>query len=106
MNLNDNNVTYFDSLRVERIAKEVQKFIGSKSIITNIYRIQTYDLIMCGCFCIEFIDFMLKGKILLNYTNSFYPNDYKKNDKIIFSINKTIKNFYWVNCRIVVSIKT
>ena len=34
-------------------------------------------------FCIGFIDFMLKSKNLLNYTNSFSPNDYEKNDKII-----------------------
>ena len=34
-------------------------------------------------FCIEFIDFMLKGKSLLDYTNLFSRNDYEKNDKII-----------------------
>ena len=38
---------------------------------------------MCGYFCIGFIDFMLKGKSLLEYTNLFSPNEYKKNDKII-----------------------
>ena len=38
---------------------------------------------MCGYFCIGLIDFMLKGKSLLGYTNLFSPNDYKKNDKII-----------------------
>ena len=48
----------------------------------NIYRIQPYDSIMCGYFCIRFIDFMLKGKSLLDYTNLFSPNDYEKNDKI------------------------
>ena len=37
---------------------------------------------MCGYVCVEFIDFMLKGKSLLEYTNSFSP-DYEKNDKII-----------------------
>ena len=26
---------------------------------------------------------MLKGKILLDYKNLFYPNDYEKNDKIV-----------------------
>ena len=48
---------------------------------------------MCGYFCIGFIDFMLKSKSLLEYTNLFSPNEYKKNDKIILksfqkSINK------------------
>ena len=38
---------------------------------------------MCGYFCIGFIDFMLKGKSLLDYTKLFSPNDYEKNDKII-----------------------
>ena len=39
---------------------------------------------MCGYFCIGFIDFMLKGKSLLECTNLFSPNEYKKNDKMIF----------------------
>ena len=30
---------------------------------------------MCGYFCIEFINYMLKGKTLLDYTNLFSPND-------------------------------
>ena len=34
-------------------------------------------------FCIGFIDFMLKGKILLDYTNLISSNDYDTNDKII-----------------------
>ena len=55
---------------------------SNKNIITNIHRIQAYDLIMCGYFCIGFIDFMLKGKSLLDYTNLFFPNDYEKNNKI------------------------
>ena len=38
---------------------------------------------MCEYFCIGFIDFMLKDKSLLEYTNLFSPNDYEKNDKII-----------------------
>ena len=31
----------------------------------------TCDSIMCGYFCFGFIDFMLKGKGLLEYTNLF-----------------------------------
>ena len=38
---------------------------------------------MCGYCCIEFIDFTLKGKNLLEHSNLFSPNDYEKNDKII-----------------------
>ena len=83
MHVNDDNVTYFDSFGVEHIAKEIIKIIGNKNVITNIYRIQAYDSIMCGYFCIGFIDFMLKGKSLLEYTNLFSSNDYEENDKIV-----------------------
>ena len=44
-----------------------------KNIITSIYRIQEYNMIMCRYFCIGFIDFMLKDKSLLDYTNLFPP---------------------------------
>ena len=81
--VNDDNVTYFDSFGVEHIPKEIKKFIGNKNVMTNIYRIQTYDSIMCEYFCIGFIDFMLKGKSFLDYTNLFSRNDYDKNDKMI-----------------------
>ena len=57
-------VTYFDSFGLDDITKEISKFIGNKNITTNIYRIKAYDSIMCGCFCIGFTDFMLKGKTL------------------------------------------
>ena len=58
--VNNDNVTYFDSFGVEHNPKEIEKFIGNKNIITNIYRIQAYDSIMCGYFCIGFIDFALR----------------------------------------------
>ena len=57
--------------------------LKNKYIMTNIYRIQAYDSIICRYCCIGFIDFMLKGKSILEYTNLFSPNEYKKNDKII-----------------------
>ena len=69
--VNDNNIIYFDSFGVEHIPKEIKKFIENKNSITNIYRIQAYDSIMCRYFCTGFIDFMLKGKSLLDYTIFF-----------------------------------
>ena len=90
-------VIYFDSFGVAHIPKEINKFIGNsdttkssslKHIKSNIFRIQAYDLIMCGYFCIEFINYMLKGKTLLDYTNLFSPNDFKKNDQVIKRIFK------------------
>ena len=43
---------------------------------------------MCGFYCIAFIEYMLKGKILLDYTNLFAPNDFKKNEIIIYKYFK------------------
>ena len=84
--VNNNNVTYFDSFGVEHIPKEIKAFIDlSLLLITNIFRIQAYDSIMCGYFCIGFIDFMLAGKTLTEYTNLFSPNNFKKNDDIILN---------------------
>ena len=80
-----NNVTLFDSFGVEHIPKEVKTFINNRNIKANIFRIQAYDSIMCGYFCIGFIDFMLKGKTLTKYTNLFLPNNFKKNDDIILN---------------------
>ena len=81
--VNNKTVTYFDSFGVEHIPEEIIKFIGNKKIITNIYRIQVYDSIMCGYFCIGFINFMFNGNSLTDYTSLFSPNDLKKNDDII-----------------------
>ena len=58
-----NNVpAYFYSFGVEHIPKEIKTFIKNRNIKTNIFRIQAYDSIMCGYFCISLIDFMFKGK--------------------------------------------
>ena len=83
--VNNKTVTYFDSLGVEHIPKEIEKFIGNKSIITNIFRIQAYDSVMCGYFCIGFIDFMFNGNSLTDFTILFSPSYFKKNDDIILN---------------------
>ena len=76
--VNNKTIIYFDSFGVEHIPREIIKFIARKKIIINIYRIQAYDSIMCGYFCIGFINFMFNGKRLTDYTNLFSPNDLKK----------------------------
>ena len=70
--VNTKTVTYFDSFGVEHTLKEIKKFINNKNIIAKSFRIQAYDLIMCGYFCIGFIDFMLKGNNLTEFTNIFF----------------------------------
>ena len=57
----------------------------NKNIKANIFRIKPYDSIMCGYFCIGFINYMLKGKTLIEYANLFPPNNFKKNDDIILN---------------------
>ena len=86
-----NEAIYFDSFGIEHIPKEINKFIGNKNIISNIFRLQTYESIMCGYFCIEVINYMFKGKTLLDYTNLFSPNDFQENDQIIKRILKKKK---------------
>ena len=83
LHVNNKTATYFDSFGVEHIPKEIMKFITRKKIITDIYRIQAYDSIMCANFCIGFINFMFNGKSLTDCTNLFSPNDFKKTDDII-----------------------
>ena len=82
LNVNGNNETYFDRFGLEHLPKETKTVTGNKNIITCIYRIQTYDSIMRGYF-IRFIDFMLEGKRLLDYTNLFSANEYEKNHIIV-----------------------
>ena len=81
--MNNNDVTYFDSFGVEQILKEIKKFVKNKNIKINIFRIQANDSVICGHFCIGFIDFMLKGKTLTEFTNLFSSNNFKKNDDIV-----------------------
>ena len=69
--IQNNDVTYFDSFGVKHIPKEIRTFLSNKNIKTNIFRIQAYDSIMCGYFCIGFIDFMLAGKTFTEFTNLF-----------------------------------
>ena len=93
MYVHNYDVSYFDSFGVEHIPKETKTFINrpfssasqNQNIATNISRMKAYDSIMCGYFCTGFIDFMLAGKILTEFTNLFSPNNFKKNDDIILN---------------------
>ena len=81
-------IVYFDSFGVEHIPEEIKEFIRNKNIKANIFRIQESNSIMCGYFCIGFIDLILAVKKLTDYTNLFSPYDFKKNDNIILSYFK------------------
>ena len=49
---------------------------------------QADNSIMCGYFCIGFIDFIFAGRSLIDFTGLFSPYDFKKNDKIILACFK------------------
>ena len=83
-----NKIVYFDSFGVEHISEETEKFISNKNIKANIYRVQANNSLMCGYFCIGFIDFMLAGKKLTDFTNMLSPYGFKKNDDIILTYLK------------------
>ena len=53
---------YFDSFRIEYIPQDVLDKIKDKSITENIFRIQYDDSIICGFYCIAFIEHMIAGK--------------------------------------------
>ena len=85
---NRNEIVYLDSFGVEHVPEETKEFVGNKKIKANIFRVQANDSAMCGYFCIGFIDFMLAGKKLTDYTNLFSPDDFNKNDDILLSYFK------------------
>ena len=58
--------------------KKLKKFIVNKNM-TNIHRIQVYNSIMCGFFCVGFIDFLYSA----DFTHLFPPNSFEKSDEII-----------------------
>ena len=53
--VNGDNASYFDMFWVVYIPKEIKKIIGNENIMTNIYRIQTFDSVISGHFCIGLI---------------------------------------------------
>ena len=83
--VNNKTATYFDFFGIEHIPKEIMNFTNNTNIIANIYRVQNYDSIMCGYFCIGLVDYMSMGKSLTDYTNLFSPNNFKKHDDIILN---------------------
>ena len=65
-------------LELKTFQSKLKPLLNKSTIVTNIFRIQGYDSIMCVYFCIGFINFMLVGKTLTDFTNLFSPNNSKK----------------------------
>ena len=79
-------IVYLDSFGVEHVPEEIKEFVGNKNIIANIFRVQANNSVMCGYFGIGFIDFMLEGKKLTDFTSMFSPSDFEKPDLIILEL--------------------
>ena len=78
---NKNEIAYLDSFGVEHVLGEIKEFAGNKNIVVNIFRVQANNSVMGGYLFTGFIDFMLAGKKLTDFTNLF-SHDFDKNDKI------------------------
>ena len=78
-----NTAFYFDSFETEYIPQKLWNKVRVNQLLT-IYLEQ--KIMMCGFYCIAFVEYMLAEKILLDYTNLFSANYYKSNNKIIYDI--------------------
>ena len=86
--INKNTAIQFNSFKTEYILQGVLNKIKDKSVAHNIFRMQDNESIMPGFYCVDFKEYMLAGKTLLEYTNLFSLDDYKKNEKIIYKYFK------------------
>ena len=75
---NRSEIVYFDSFSVKHVPGEIKEFVWNKNIKAHIFRLQADNFVMCGYFCIGFIDFKLAGKKLTGFTSLF--SLFKKND--------------------------
>ena len=78
--------TYFDSFGIEHIPDEVLKFLKGKDLEANIFRVQSKKSVLCGYFCIKFLEYMFHGKTLTDFTRLFSPTDFNKNDKTVLKL--------------------
>ena len=85
---NRNEIVYFDRFGAEHIPEEIKEFLRNKNIKASIFRVEANDSVMYGYVGLGFIDFILSGKKLTDYSSLFSPHDFKKNDYIILSYFK------------------
>ena len=83
--------TYTKEIKIF-INRPLSSALQNKNITINFFRIQAYYSIMCGYFCIAFINFMLAGTTLTEFTNLFSPDNLKNIYIYIYIYN--FKVFY------------
>ena len=81
-------IVYFNNFGVEDVPEQIKEFVGNRNIKANIFRVKSNNSIMCGYFCIGFIDFMLAGNQLTDFTSLFSPYNFEKSGSIILSYFK------------------
>ena len=94
---NESEIVYFDIFGVEHVPEEIKEFVVNKNIKVNVFQVHANNSIMCGYFCIGFIDFILAGKKLTDFTNMFFPYDFKKNDDRILTYFKDERMQFYRN---------
>ena len=88
LSCNRSEIVYFHSFSVEHVSEGIKEFIGNTNIKANIFRVQANNSVISGYFYTGFIDFMLAGKKLNDFTSLFSPHDFDKNDNITLSYFK------------------
>ena len=76
LSCNRSEIVYFDSFDVEHVPEEIKEFGRNKNISANIFWVQANNSVISGYSCVGFIDFMLAGKKLTNFTSLFSPHDF------------------------------
>ena len=88
--------TYFDYLGIEYIRLELLKNIKGNSITQSTFRIQDFDSIILAFYCIAFVEYMIAGKALKDYTSLFFPTDFKMNRKIMYKCFEDNYDRSWI----------
>ena len=79
----NNNIFIFDSFAIGYVPKNIYEIYKNFNIITNIYRIQDLNSILCGLFCILFCLYKINSKNkFIDFLNLFNVNDYIKNELV------------------------
>ena len=90
-------IVYFNSFDVEHVPAEIKEFAGNKNAEANIFQVQQNKSIMCGYFCIGFIQFMLDGGKKLRYVFSLWVwNKWQYNFKLFQRWTKLTKQTWLI----------
>ena len=79
----NNTIYVFDSFGIGQIIPDIYKIYKKFNIVTNIYRIQHFQSILCGLFSVLFILYDVKNKNdFISFLTLFHKSDFIKNEII------------------------